>query len=90
MAPTRTGYVGKTSEATGLPQEQYSLCPAMPFLLKPLYIIRRQITTSNAESTQASAKKIKRSEQLVLNPSLADRHFGIDRRGIGKCGSGFR
>jgi len=48
----------KRSEAAGFPREHYSLNPAMPFLLKPLCIIRRQITTWNADSTQASAKEI--------------------------------
>jgi len=43
---------GKTSESAAFPQEHYSLCLAMPFLLKPLYIIRRQITTWNAQGNR--------------------------------------
>jgi hypothetical protein len=74
------GIFGKGSEAASLPQGEYSLSPAIPLLLKPLYIIRRLSIASNAESTQALAKEInQRPEQLGLNPCLADWHFGIDR-----------
>jgi hypothetical protein len=70
MASTRTGYVGRPLRRQVSRRDTDTIrSTRLPFLLKPLYIVRRPSIASNGESTQASAKE---NWRLIIGAATGD------------------